>query len=314
MCVCVCVCTHTWLFSPVWRFVTPWTLAHQAPLSMEFSRQEYWSRMPFPSTGVLPNPGSEPRSPALQANSLPSEHPGSPPNLLQSVHFSGSVMSNSLRPHEPQHTRPPCPSPTPAVYPDSCPLTQWCHPTISSSVVPFSSCLQSFPTSGSFQMSQYLHQVAKILQFHLQPQSFQWTPRNDLLYDGLVASPYRPGMLKSLLKHHSWKASILPSSAFFILQLSHPYMTTGKTKALTRWTFVDKVMSLLFNTLSRLVVTFLPRSKCLLISWLQSLSAVILEPPKIVWHCFHCFPIYFPWSDAKTKTRCHDLSFLNVEL
>ena len=89
------------------------------------------------------------------------------------------------------------------------------------------------------------------------------------------------GTLKSLLQHHSSKASILQRSAFFIIQLSHPYMTTGKTKALTRWTFVDKVMSLLFNMLSRLVITFLPRSKHLLISWLQSSSAVILEPRKI---------------------------------
>ena len=119
------------------------------------------------------------------------------------------------------------------------------------------------------------------------------------------------GTLKSLLQHHSSKASILRHSAFFIVQLSHPYMTTGKIIALTRWTFVDKVMSLLFNMLSRFVITFLPRSKCLLISWLQSPSAVILEPKKIVWHCFHCFPIYFPWSDG---TKCHGLSFLNVEL
>ena len=89
------------------------------------------------------------------------------------------------------------------------------------------------------------------------------------------------GTLKSLLQHHSSKASILQRSAFFVVQLSHPYMTTGKTIALTRWTFVDKVMSLLFNMLSRLVITFLPRSKRLLISWLQSPSAVILEPPKI---------------------------------
>ena len=89
------------------------------------------------------------------------------------------------------------------------------------------------------------------------------------------------GTLKSLLQHHSSKASILQHSAFFIVWLSHPYMTTGKTIALTRWTFVGKVMSLLFNMLSRLVVTFLPRSKCLLIPWLQSPSAVILEPPKI---------------------------------
>ena len=99
------------------------------------------------------------------------------------------------------------------------------------------------------------------------------------------------GTLKSLLQHYSSKASILWCSAFFIVQLSHPYMTTGKTKALTRQTFVGKVMSLLFNILSRLVTAFLPRSKHLLISWLQSPSAVILEPPQNkVSHCFHCFP------------------------
>ena len=100
------------------------------------------------------------------------------------------------------------------------------------------------------------------------------------------------GTLKTLLQCHSSKASILLCSAFFILQLSHPYMTSGKTIALTRRTFVDKVMSLLFSMLSRLVITFLPRSKCLLISWLQSPSAVILESKKIVSHCFHCIPIY----------------------
>ena len=99
------------------------------------------------------------------------------------------------------------------------------------------------------------------------------------------------GTLKGLLQHHSCKASILRRSAFFIVQLSHPYMTTGKTIALTRQTFVGKVMSMLFNMLSRLVITFLPRSKCLLISWLQPPSAVILEPKKIV--C-HCFLIYLP--------------------
>ena len=112
------------------------------------------------------------------------------------------------------------------------------------------------------------------------------------------------GTLKSLLQHHGSKASILQHSAFFIVQLSHPYMTTGKTIALTRWTFVDKVMSLLFNMLCRLVITFLPRNKHLLIWWMQSPSAVILEPRKIkVSHCFHCFPIYLPWSDG---TGCHD--------
>ena len=118
--------------------------------------------------------------------------------------------------------------------------------------------------------------------------------------------------LKSLLQHHSSKPSILRYSAFFTVQLSHPYMTTGKTIALTKRTFVGKVMSLLFNMLSMLVITFLPRSKRLLISWLQSQSAVIFGAPKDkVWHCFHCFPIYFPWSDG---TRCHGLCFLNGEL
>ena len=96
---------------------------------------------------------------------------------FSSVHFSCSVVSDSLRPHEPKHARPPCPLPTPRVCPNSCPLSQWCHPTISSSVVPFSSCSQSFPASGSFQISQ----VAKVLEFQLQHQSFQWTPRTDLL-------------------------------------------------------------------------------------------------------------------------------------
>ena len=119
------------------------------------------------------------------------------------------------------------------------------------------------------------------------------------------------GTLKSLLQHHSSKAPILQCSAFFIVQLSHPNMTTGKTIALNRQTFVGEVMSLLFNMLSRLVLAFLPRSKHLLISWLQSPPAVILEPKIEVCDCFHCFCIYLPWSDG---TRCHDLRFLNVEL
>ena len=101
------------------------------------------------------------------------------------------------------------------------------------------------------------------------------------------------GTLKSLLQHHSSKASVLWCSGFFTVQLLHPYMTTGKTIALTRWIFVGKVMSLLFNMLSRLVMAFFPRSKRLLISWLQSPSAVILESKKIC-QCFHCFPVSFP--------------------
>ena len=100
------------------------------------------------------------------------------------------------------------------------------------------------------------------------------------------------GLSRIFSQHHSSKASILQCSAFFIVQLSYPYVATGKTIALTRWTFVGKVMSLLFNMLSRLVISFLPRSKCLLISWLQSPSAVILEPRKIVCLCFCCYSIY----------------------
>ena len=165
---------------------------------------------------------------------------------------------------------------------------------------------------GLFQWVSSSHQVAKVLEFQLQHQPSNEHPgpisfRIDWL-DLLAVH----GPLKSLLQHHSSKASILQHSAFFIVQLSHPYTTTGKTIALTRRTFVSKVMSLLFNMLSKLVITFLPRSKRLLISWLQSPSAVILEPQKNkVWHCFHCFPIYLPWSDG---TGCHDLRFLNVEL
>ena len=119
------------------------------------------------------------------------------------------------------------------------------------------------------------------------------------------------GTFKSLLQHHTSKAPILLHSAFFIVQLSYPYMTTGKTIALTRRTSFGKVIPLFCNMLARLVITFLPRSKHLLVSWLQSSSAVILETKKIVCHCFHCFSIYLPLS---YRARRHDPSFLNVEL
>ena len=125
------------------------------------------------------------------------------------------------------------------------------------------------------------------------------SPSNE--YSGLISFridsfdlPAVQGTLESPLQHHSSKASILRCSAFFIVQLSHPYTTTRKTIALTRWIFVGKVISLLFNMRSRMVIAFLPRSKCLLTSWLQSPSAVILELKKIVSHCFHCFPICLP--------------------
>ena len=187
-------------------------------------------------------------------------------------------MSDSLWPHGLQHARTPCLSPNSRVYTNSCPMSRWFHLTISSSVVPFSSCLQSFPASGSFPMSQLFasggQSIGVSASTSVLPMNTQFF-RMDWL-DLLAVQ----GTLKSLLQHHSSKATILWHSSFFIVQLSHPYMTTGKTKALTRWTSVDKVMSLLFNMLSRLVIAFLPRSKCLLISWLQSPSAVILEPPQ----------------------------------
>ena len=136
-----------------------------------------------------------------------------------------------------------------------------CHPTISSSVIPFSSCLQSFPASGSFQMSQFFASGGRSIGVSA---STSVLPKNSGLIsirlDWLDLLAVQ-GTLKSLLQHHSSKASILQCSAFFIVQLSHPYMTTGKTIALTRWTFVGKVMFLLFNMLSRLVITFFPRSK-----------------------------------------------------
>ena len=134
---------------------------------------------------------------------------------------------------------------------------------------------------GLFQWVNSLHEVAKVLEFQLQHQSFQWTLRPDLFRMDWLDLLAVQGTLKSLLQDHNLKASILWHSAFFIVQLSHPYMTTGKTIALTRRTFVGKVMSLLFNMMSSLVITFLPRSKRLLSSWLQSPSAGILELKKI---------------------------------
>ena len=192
------------------------------------------------------------------------------PWCAENFQFSCSVVSNSLWRHEPQHTRPPCPSPAPRAYSNSCLLRWWCHLTISSSVIPFSSCLQSFPASGSFSSESVLHiRWPKYWSF-----SFSLNPSNE--YSGLISFRIGwfdllavQGTLKSLFQHCSLKASVLWHSAFFIVKLSQTYITTGKTIALTRQNFVSKVMSLLFNMLSRLVIIFLPRSNHLLISWLQ---------------------------------------------
>ena len=164
---------------------------------------------------------------------------------FSSVQFSCSIVSDSLRPHESQHTRPPCPLPLPGVHSDSCPSSLWCHPAISSLVIPFSSCPQSLPASKFSPMSQLfagggqstgVSASASFLPMNNPPSppgliSF----RMDWL-DLLVVQ----GTLESILQHHSSKASILRCSAFFMVQLSHPYMTTGKTIALTRWTFAAK--------------------------------------------------------------------------
>ena len=184
-------------------------------------------------------------------------------------------MPNSLWPHGLQHARLPCPLLSSGVCSNSCPLSRRCYPTISSSVAPFSSCPQSSPESGSFVSKAALH-----------IRSFSISPSNE--YSGSVSFRIEwfdllavQRTLKSLLQHHSLKASILQCSAFCMVQLPHPYMTKEKAIALTIRTFVGKVMSLLFNTLSRLVIAILPRSKRPLISWLYSPSSVILEPKKI---------------------------------
>ena len=231
--------------------------------------------------------------------------------IILSVQFSCSVMYDTLRLHGLQHSRLPCPSPTPRTCSNSCPLSQWCHRIISS-FYPFLLLPSIFPSIRVF---------SKELALRIRwPKywSFSFSISSSDEYSGLISFRIDwldlltvQGTLKNLLQHYSSsKASILQHSAFFIVQLSHPYMTTGRTRALISRTCVGTVISLLFNMLSRLVIAFLPRSKHLLISWLWSPSTVILEPKNKVSHCFHCFPIYLLCSDG---IRCHDLSFLNVE-
>ena len=152
-------------------------------------------------------------------------------------------MSDSLQPHEPQHARPPCPSPTPGVYLNSCPSSPWCHLTISSSVIPFSSCPQSFSASGSFQMSQLSasggQSIGVSASTSVLPMNTQdWSP---LGWTGWI-SLWSKGLSK-VLQHHRSKASVLQHSAFFIVQISHPYTTTGKTILLTRWTLLANNVS-----------------------------------------------------------------------
>ena len=227
---------------------------------------------------------------------------------------SGSVMSDSLQPHRLQHARLPYPSLSPRGCSNSWPLNQWCHPTTSSSVIPFSSCLQSFPVSGSFSMSQLFSSgqsigastSASVLAMNIQ----DWFPEYSL--EGLTGFIFLLSKrLSSLFQHHSFKWWILWHSPFSLVHLWHLYMTTGKTIASTVWTFVSKVLFLLFNMLSRFVIAFLLKDKRLLILWLQSPSTVILEPKKTKSVSVSILsPFYLPWRDG---TGCHDLSFLNVE-
>ena len=196
---------------------------------------------------------------------------------LDSVQFSRSVVSDSLQPHGMQHARPPYLSPTPGVYQthhqvgDAIQHLIFCRPLLL--LPPIPPRIRLFSNKSTLRM-----RWPKFWSF-----SFSISPSNE--HPGLISVRMDwldilgvQGTLKSLLQHHSSKTSVLQCSAFFTVQLSHPCMTTGKTIALTRQTFVGKVMSLLFNMLTRLVITFLPRSKHLLISWLESPSAVILEP------------------------------------
>ena len=195
-----------------------------------------------------------------------------------SVQFSCSVMSVSLQPHGLQHARLSCPSPTLRPCSNLCPSSQWCHLTISSYAVPFSSSIQSFPASGSFPMSQFfaaggqsigVSASASVLPMNIH----DWFP-----LDGLVGSPCSPRNSQESSPTPQFKSINYSALSFLYSPIPTSYMTTGKTIALSGQTFVGKIMSLLFNMLSRLVIAFFPRSKCLLISWLWSPSAVILEP------------------------------------
>ena len=217
--------------------------------------------------------------------------------FCSSVQFSRSVMSDSLQPRGLQHARPP-----------------WSWSITNSQILPKLMSIELVMASNHLILCHPLLLLSSIfpsitvfayesdLRIRWPKWSFSFSvcPSNE--YPGLIS--FRMDWLdllavqvtlKSLLQHHNSKTSVLWCSAFFIVQLSHPYITIGKTIALTRWTFIGKVMSLLLNMLSRLLITFLPRSKCLLISWLQSPSSVIFGAPQNeVSHCFHCFPIYLP--------------------
>ena len=213
-------------------------------------------------------------------------------------------MCNSLWPHVLQHARLLCPPLSPGICSSSCLLSQWWYLTLSSYAASFSFCLQSFPAPGFlFPMSQFFASGGQSWSF-----SFSISPSNE--YSGLISFRIDrfdllavQGTLKSLFQHDGFKESILWCSALFMVLFSHPYMTTGKTIALTRWTFVGKVVFLLFNMLSRFVIVFLPKNRCLWISKLLSPSTMIFEPKKrkpVTVSTFSLFAMkwwdWMPWS------------------
>ena len=224
--------------------------------------------------------------------------------LYASVQFSHSVMSNSLRPHGLQHTRPPCPSPTPRVHPNSCPLSRWCNPTISSSVTPFSSCLQSFPASGSFQMSQFFasggQSIGVSASTSALPVNIQdWFP---LGRTGWISLQSRVSQESSPTPQFK---SISSSALNFLygppLTSIHDYW---KNHSFDYMTFVGKVTSLFFNTMSRFVIAFLPRRQVFfnVMAVVTVCSDFEAQENKIS-HCFHSFPLFakkwwdqMPWS------------------
>ena len=204
-------------------------LRHQGPLLKQLPRRRYKEESPLSSPPLLPFPAELPHLSHVRAA-------GRCTPVFSSVQFSHSVLFDSLWPHGLQHARLPCPSPIPGACSNSCPSSWWCHPSISSSVVPCSS-----PASRSFPVSHFFTSGGQSIGASASVSVLPMNIRADFLYDWLVWSPCSPrSLLKSLLQHHSSKASILWHSVFFMSQLSHPYLTTGKTIALTRQTFVGK--------------------------------------------------------------------------
>ena len=219
-----------------------------------------------------------------------------------SVQFSHSVVSDSLGLHESQHARPPCPSPTPGVHSNSCPSSRWCHPAISSSVIPISSCPQFLPASVFSNESTLRMRWPKYWSF-----SFSISPSNEpqdwSSLERLVGTPCSPRDSQESSPTLQFESiNSLALSLLYGPALTSIHMIIGKTIALTIWIFDGKVMSLLFNMLRRF--------KHLLISWCNHCLQWFKNPPNKIFHYFHYSPFYLPWSD---RTRFHDLSFLIVE-